>query len=353
MPGYHKICKSDRLLRKNVSVVHLANVDLNETTLTKSNGSHTYWTFKIKQKMRVPVIKRMPKRRPPADRIQKLRLGTRKVETVGVPRSFWADFYHLSMTTSWPMFFAAFAGITLASNLVFALLFMLDPGGVANVPPDKPWWAFYFSMETLATVGYGDMHPASEYTHIIASLVMVVGILLSAVITGLIFARFSRPRARFLFSDVMVIGMHDGQKCLMMRVANARHNTVSNAKAKLWCLMAGVTAEGQTYRRFTELKLLRDENPTFILSWTIFHVIDETSPIFGMDSEDLDAADVSFTLSITGVDETVAQTVQARKNYQNRAIHWNHQFADILAPSDNDAMLVDFRKFHDVVGEDA
>ncbi len=282
-----------------------------------------------------------------------VRIGERKIETIGTPRSFWNDLYHSSMTTSWPNLLLALCLLTLGINGLFAILYMLDPQGVANIPPDRPWWAFYFSLETLATVGYGAMHPADEFVHFVASVEMLVGLLLTAVITGLIFARFSRPGPRFMFSKSLVVGQHEGQTCLMLRVANARHNTVADAHAKLWCLMASVNAEGVSYRRFVELKLTRRENPTFILSWTIFHVMNEESPIYGLDASAFEQADLSFVASVSGIDETVAQAVQARQIYPHAMISWNHQFADIISSHPDGHPLLDYRKFHDVVPENA
>jgi inward rectifier potassium channel len=150
---------------------------------------------------------------------------------------------------------------------------------------------FYFSIETLATVGYGDMHPQTHFGHVVATTEIFIGMSLLAVMTGLIFARFSRPRARFVFAQKAIVTMHDRQPTLMIRVANARHNTLSNASATLWLIRAEHSAEGQHLRRYYQLELLRQENPVFALTWTIFHVIDQTSPLFGLSDEELASTD--------------------------------------------------------------
>ena len=153
---------------------------------------------------------------------------------------------------------------------------------------------FYFSIETLATVGYGDMHPQTNYGHLVATIEIFTGMCLLAVMTGLIFARFSRPRARFIFAEHPVVTVQQGEPTLMIRVANARNNTISQATARLWLFRLERMAEGHQLRRYHELKLDRSEHPMFSLSWTLFHAIDETSPLYGLTEHDLAAVEARF-----------------------------------------------------------
>jgi inward rectifier potassium channel len=275
-------------------------------------------------------------------------IGNRNFVTRGLTSHLFSDVYYRTMTMSWPAFVLATALVFLAFNLVFAGLYSVFPGSVANVPPGRPWHVIYFSFETLATVGYGDMHPQTEWGHWVASVETFAGLTFSAVLTGLIFARFSLPRARLLFSKNMVLGQHEGAPHLMARVANARVNMINDAAARLWLLVTVTTAEGRELRRFRELKLVRHENPSFMLSWTIFHRIDATSPLFGWGATEMEAAEASFILNISGTDDSVAQDLHARNTYSWTDVIIGGQFADILDNDDEGRIVLDYERFHDV-----
>jgi inward rectifier potassium channel len=288
-------------------------------------------------------------------RRQIVRIGTREMESHGAPGGFWTDLYHRSMTVHWPAFFGSAALIFIVLNAVFGLLFWLGNDPIANVSPDLPLplSLFYFSIETLATVGYGDMHPQTNYGHIIATVEIFTGMSFLAVMTGLIFARFSRPRARFVFADYPVVATYQGQPTLMMRVANARNNTISQATARLWLFRLEYTAEGHQLRRFYELKLERQEHPMFALSWTLLHRIDENSALFGVTTEELDKTDAALVLNIGGIDDSSAQHLHARRLYYHTDIRWRHRYRDITSISPQGRLLIDYGKFHDVIDEDA
>jgi inward rectifier potassium channel len=168
------------------------------------------------------------------------------------------------------------------------------------------------------------------------------------VMTGLIFARFSRPRARFIFAKYPVVAMHDGVPTLMIRVANARHNTISGATARLWLIRAEETEEGVQLRRYHELALQRRENPIFVLSWTVFHVIQEGSPLFGMTADDLAQAEAVFVLTVSGHDDNAALELNARRSYAHDDIRWRSRYVDILTGSSEGQIFIDYGKFDDV-----
>ena len=287
----------------------------------------------------------MSNRSKRAQRPRRLNLGGREVESYGLRTDFWSDFNHRCLTASWPLFFAGATSAFLAINSVFALAYWLGDKPVANAPGDFINY-FYFSIETLATVGYGDMHPQTHYGHVVASIEMFAGLFAAAILTGLIFYRFSRPRARILFSERAVIASHDGVKSLMIRAANERLNAIAGPTAKVWLTTTVVTAEGAQFRRFNELPLLRSQSPLFVLSWTIIHAIDETSPLFGLDMAGLEAAQATIIVAIEGHDETSAQTVRARKTYLTQDIVIGQRFVDVLEPSDDDRVRVNYTKFH-------
>jgi inward rectifier potassium channel len=281
-----------------------------------------------------------------------VRVGTREVETRGLDSGFWTDLYHRSMTVYWPVFFGTAAAIFIALNAVFAFFYWLGDRPIANVDRDLPLSLFYFSIETLATVGYGDMHPQTNYGHFVATVEIFTGMCLLAVMTGLIFARFSRPRARFIFADNPVVTMHQRQPTLMIRFANARNNTISQATARLWLIRLETTVEGHQIRRYHELLLERREHPVFTLSWTIFHSIDETSPLYRMTEEDFVAAEASFVLNVSGIDDSSAQQLHARAVYSYRDIRWNHRYRDITSVSPAGRLLIDYSEFHTVTPDE-
>ncbi len=280
-------------------------------------------------------------------RRQLVRLTTgRSVVTVGQQRRPWSDFSHRAMVVSWPRFIAGVALIIFALNILFAGIYALGTNPIANSRPGSLRDLFYFSVETLSTVGYGDMHPQTDYAHIVATIESFTGIFFIALMTGLIFARFSRPRARILFSEIATIARRDGVPALTIRMANERHNYITDAHASLWLLSRNKTSEGRSFRGFVPLTLLRAENPAFALSWALFHVIDATSPLFGKSAQDLADDDAQLILSVTGHDETSAQTVHARKLYSHDDVRWGEHFVDILSVEDDMATL-DFNRFHD------
>src|ERR1700722_14234359 len=199
--------------------------------------------------------------------------GDREIVTEGLNLSFWADISHRSMTASWPSFIASVVLVFIVLNAAFGLLYWIGDEPVSNVGRNDYLDYVYFSIETLSTAGYGDMHPQTHYGHFIAAIELFTGIFSMSLMTGLIFARFSRPSARLLFANNPVITDHEGVPTLMVRLANERANVIGNATARLWLFKDEVTAEGHEVRRFYELPLMRNENPALALSWTVYHVI--------------------------------------------------------------------------------
>jgi inward rectifier potassium channel len=281
-----------------------------------------------------------------------IRLGHWEIETLGLSQSFWTDLYYRAMTAFWPVFFGSAALIFIALNVVFAFLYSLGHDPIANAAENGLLAPFYFSIETLATVGYGDMHPQTNYGHLVATVEIFTGMSFLAVMTGLIFARFSRPRARFVFANTAVITRHEGKLALMIRTANARHNTISRASARLWLIRAERTKEADQLRRFYELKLDRSEHPMFVLSWMLFHVIDKESPLYGTTSSDLAEGDALLVLNVGGLDDSSAQQLHARHVYSWCDIRWHYRYKDITSASPQGRFLLDYTKFHDVVAEE-
>jgi inward rectifier potassium channel len=280
------------------------------------------------------------------NRARRVSVGTRQFTIVGGSRTVFADLYHTSLSTSWPQFMLAVASIFAITNLIFALLYWSGGDVIANTNGGSLLMLFFFSVEALSTVGFGDMHPMTTYGHTVASVENFFGLLFVAVTTGLMFTRFARARARFMFARHPVVTRFNGQPTLMIRIANERHNTVSDASARLWILKDGKSAEGQSFRRFVELKLERVENPVFVLSWTIFHVIDETSPLYAL-REGKEAPVSSLILTIVGYDENMAQEVRARYWYHVNDIKWDHRYRDILKSDSDGETQLNYDQFHE------
>ena len=277
---------------------------------------------------------------------RKVNIGARQFTILGGRRATFLDLYHDSLAISWPRFFVVVAGVFTFTNMIFALLYWAGGDVIANTQGGSLAMLFFFSVEALSTVGFGDMHPTNYYGHSVASVENFFGLLFVAVTTGVMFTRFARARARFMFAKHPVVTLFNDKPTLMIRIANERHNTVSDASARLWVLKDGKSTEGQSFRRFVELKLERVENPVFVLSWTLFHVIDETSPLFKVrDAKEPNVSTLIVTLS--GYDENMAQEVRARHWYNLHDIRWDHRYADILESGPDGDTQLNYDHFHE------
>lgn len=275
------------------------------------------------------------------------RLGTAQSNYVGLPRDAWRDAYHILLTISLPRFLALMAGGYLGINVVFALAYLADPGGVANARPGDFADSFFFSVQTLASVGYGVMWPRSLYANVIMTLESFVGLFNLAIATGLLFARFSRPTARIMFSNIAVVAPFDGAPALMFRAANQRRNMVVEAEVNLSLVRNVTTVEGVVMRRFFDLSTVRSRTPLFFLTWQVIHVIDETSPLRGETAASLIAQQAEIVVVMKGLDETFVSTIHARASYTPDQIVWGRPLAEIFTVDENGARLIDFTKFHD------
>jgi inward rectifier potassium channel len=283
---------------------------------------------------------------------RELRLDDRVVIAHGMPTPLWQDLYHRALGVRWPVFFVSLALLFLLLNTVFATLYMLGDAPIANQFPKGFSGAFFFSVETLATVGYGDMHPQTVYAHWIATLEIFVGMSSIALATGLIFARFSRPHAKIMFARYAVVRPIDGRMTLMVRSANARQNVIAEARARLRIMRLETSLEGYTLRKLYDLALVRDQHPVFKLGWTLMHIIDEASPLFGENAESMKGRDVSLLLTLEGIDESTSQTMQARHMWRCEQIFWQYRFVDIMSERDG-VSHIDYAHFDEIVPLDA
>ena len=261
--------------------------------------------------------------------------------------------YHALLTMSWRRFFGLTMLFYFGANVLFAAAYLLCGPGALSVPMDSGiesrfLQAFFFSVHTLATIGYGTISPVGLAANIIVSVESFIGLFGLALCTSLLFARFSRPTAKILFSNQAVIAPYRGITAFEFRITNARRNQIIELEAKaLFARFEDV--DGRQLRRFYPLKLERDRVVFFPLSWTIVHPIDETSPFHGMSAEDLRATRGEFLVLLTGFDETFSQTVHARSSYLAEEVVWNARFADIFnRPADDGLLTIDVRKLHSI-----
>ena len=265
----------------------------------------------------------------------------------GGPTDGWRDVYHHLLTLNWLRFMALVACVYLGVNLVFASLYWLDPNALANARPRSFVDAFNFSVETLGTIGYGAMSPKSAYANLLVTAEAFTSIALTAVLTGLIFARVSRPTARVRFTEQAVITGFDGKRTLMFRAANQRSNQILEATANVTLARQVVTQEGAAIRRFEAMKMVREMSPLFALTWTVMHVIDEASPLFGLDADGLRDIQAEIVVVLSGLDETFAQRVHARHSYTADEIVWDRNFEDVIYPMNDGTprWVIDYTRF--------
>jgi inward rectifier potassium channel len=297
------------------------------------------------------VIGQRPPPRPTLARA--MRSGGRlRVRALGVRTALWEDAYHRLMQTSWPRLALMFAACFLLFNLSFAALYRLDPTGLA-VPHDAEpislfWHDFFFSVHTVATIGYGNIFPVSAYANIVVVAEITLGILFFALTTGIVFARFSRPTGRILLTDVMVVRKIDGVPTLTLRAANLRHNLIYSAHVGM-ALLDDRDIAGIRMRRFFDLKLVRENNPVFVLTWTIMHAIDADSPLYGWLSDPASIGDSEIVVILSGTDESSGHTIYGRGAYGAEDIHWDARFVDVVGTDEQGVRTVDYSNFHKVL----
>jgi inward rectifier potassium channel len=273
-------------------------------------------------------------------------LGKQSFSAIGLPRSFWRDVYHRILEMRWRSFLAiAFACYVLVHAL-FALVYLAEPGSIANA--DGTFWsAYFFSVQTMMTIGYGGMTPATPFANVVVLVEAFLGLLATAMLTGLVFAKFTKPSSAVLWADVACIALHDGVPTLSVRMANARGNRIVEAGLTLVVLYNDTTAEGERFRRIQDLRLVRRSSPVFYVSWTAMHPIDESSPLFGETQASLADKAVEIIAVLTGVDETSAQSVTARRSYLAADLRFGERYADIIDVGPDGERVIDYRRFHD------
>jgi inward rectifier potassium channel len=264
----------------------------------------------------------------------------------GTPSELRKDFYAFFMAGPWSRLVLSLAFLYVAANAFFAGLYLLEPGSIGNARPDSFADAFYFSVQTFSTIGYGALTPATTYGNLVVAAEAACGLLGAAFATGLMFAKAARPRSSTLFSRTMIVTVRNGVPCLVFRVGNARGNDIVDATISVTALREEVTQEGHHMRRQHDVRLVRERSPFFTMTWTVIHELVPGSPLHDVDwanPKDL----VSIVCTLVGHDGTYGQTTYARHIYLPEDVRVGHRFVDVMSQLEDGRFLIDYARFHD------
>ncbi|HEY5952354.1 MAG TPA: ion channel [Kofleriaceae bacterium] len=274
-----------------------------------------------------------------------------KFWTYGIERAVLRDAYHTFLRLPWPVSLGLIMAALFVANLAFAAIYY-QVGGIDGAASGSFFDDLSFSVQTMATIGYGVMNPKTTNAQTVMIVESLFGIIFTALATGLVFAKFSRATARIAFSKFAVVGQHDGKPTLTLRVGNKRSNTIVEAQLRVTCALLTKTAEGKTFYKLHDLKLVRDHMTGMRRGWTVMHVIDETSPLYGLDADGLDKAEAELECALIGLDDVTMQTVHTIYIYTDKDIRLGYRFLDTMKALPNGDLLLDLTKF-DAIEPDA
>jgi len=262
------------------------------------------------------------------------------------------NLYHEMLNAPLWAFYAVIFTVYVVVNLLFAGLYLLcGPGALhgstAVTPGERFLESFFFSVQTLATIGYGRLSPAGAAANSLVAIEALVGLLGVAFATGLSFARFSRPLAHILYSERAVIAPYRGITGFMFRIINERRNQLIDVKARV-TLSRMVIENGRRLRKFEPLPLERTAVPFFPLHWTLVHPIDEKSPLYGVSAESLRQSEAEFMILLTGTDETFSETVHSRSSYLAGEVVVGARFRDMFVEASDGRPRIDMRRFDEL-----
>lgn len=275
-----------------------------------------------------------------------LTLSNIKIDRLGASNRHWRELYAKSLTAKWRYLFLILLIIYVIANLCFGFLFWILPHGVVGA--DTYWQSVFFSVQTMSTIGYGHMYPDSIIAHLIVAFQSLIGLVTLAAVTGVVFAKFAKPAAGIIFSHRAVITPYHGQNALMFRLANKRGSEVISAEIDVIVLIREVSPEGIEMWKQTSLRLVREKSSFIAISWTIIHVIDEKSPLYGLNLSDLESGDIRIIATLTGHDGTFSNTIYLSHTYYYDDIFYGAQLVDFLTTVSKGHIVMDLNKIHDV-----
>ncbi len=265
---------------------------------------------------------------------------------IGADTYFFADLYYRVLRAAWWKVLLFFLVAYLAANTLFGAIYASCGDCVDGVRPGNFADAFFFSVQTISTIGYGHLFPRTEFAEAIVTVESIVGLMGFAVVTGIVFSKFALSNARVMFSRPILITRYGGGPALLFRIANARGNDIVEASLRISVLLPHTTVEGEHMRRLHDLDLRRSTSPMFSLSWLIVHEIDPSSPLWGMSREALLELEPVFIVSMTGLDGTLNDNVHARHLYRHEDILFDRVFEDVVSNDEDGRLVLDLRKFH-------
>jgi len=272
-----------------------------------------------------------------------------RVKRSGIKKFSSRDIYIHTLNASWPKLIALMTVLYILLNAIFANLYLLVPNSIENARAGSFTDAFFFSVQTMATIGYGKLVPLDTFANIMVTIEALIGLGGLAVATGILFAKLSKPTARVLFSKVAVIGQLDGAKTFIFRLANERSSRIVDPSIKVVIIRDEVTVEGHKVRRIHDLELVRNFIPVLLISWSVYHKINKESPLYAATPESLKANNTEIIVSLNGLDETLSQIVHSQHSYIAEEILCSGYFVDIINRDASGRISVDYKKFHEVV----
>jgi inward rectifier potassium channel len=257
------------------------------------------------------------------------------------------DFYHALLRLPWWVTIAAISVSFLAANAVFAGAYLCT-GGIAHAGRWSFLDAFFFSVQTMGTIGYGAMFPESPLANTLVVAESITSLTLTALATGLVFAKFSRSTARLVFTRQAVISPMNGQPTLMFRLGNQRGNKIVDAQIRAVLVRKELTAEGGTFYRMLDIRLTRERALSLARSWSVMHPIAGDSPLVGRTPETLASEETEISVMVVGLDDTTMQPIHASHQYYAHQVLWGARHADILSEAADGNLDLDLAKFHDI-----
>jgi inward rectifier potassium channel len=266
------------------------------------------------------------------------------IRIIGEDRQPLRDFYHGLLREPWRVTVAAISGVFLAVNAVFALGYMVV-GGIAHGDPGSFLDAFFFSVQTMGTIGYGNLYPDSLASNLLVVAESITSLTLTALATGLVFAKFSRSTARLVFSKHAVISPVNGVPTLQFRIGNQRRNQIVDTRIRVVMMRTEKLAEGGTFYRMLDLKLTRDHALSLQRSWSALHPIDASSPLHGETPETAEVKEIELQVAVVGIDDITMQPVHALHRYFSHQILWGHRLADVLTEAEDGDLVLNLHNF--------
>lgn len=269
--------------------------------------------------------------------------------TIEVSSNAGVDLYHWVVAMGWTTYLCLFVGAFLVVNAAFGFLYYVGKDAIGGLASSSFWEYFFFSVQTMATIGYGNKFPQTMYADVLVTIQAMIGLLSMGLFAAIAFARFSIPRSRVIFSNTAVVADFEGVPTLMFRVANERNNKIIGAEVELSLFIRETSKEGLSMRRIYDLALVRSNNPMLSLTWLILHPITEGSPLFGHTAESLASAEFALVATLKGLDETISQTVHANYAYRSTDVRWSHRFQDMFSEDESTGnSSIDLTRIHDI-----